>query len=507
MKNLLRITIILVGSLLFSTFNKVNANVRFDNPVFDVEVKIEKDSTFTVKEKIIYKAYGDFHGLRRDIPLEDPDLKKFCQNSPGKTCGGFDKLIPLAVYDSNGSVFNTNQYKTYELVNESDGKRYFRFEKEFYSNGREVNGEEFGWTIEYKILGGIQWIQESPYFYWNLLPFDRSGPTKNSKLTIEFPDSTELNSNSFTFFDNFKNQTFKISNISAVITLQDIPSLANFTLSYRLNKNELIKPSTLVYKITAPEIGNSVLLDGVIIEESNSGTLNYIPSGEREIRVEHFGYMPSINVIEFKPGETSFLEVGLQPQPWMIVVLFFNTLIFLSGIVLIPAGIFLVYFVYNRKGKDKNRIKTIIPLFSPPEGVHPYLLGSLKDERVDKVDLIGTIIDLAYRGYIKIKELEKEKNYLLTRLSGNEKDEGLNESEKLILDSLFGGVTEIETRNLHTRFPSKYLAIQKRVYSELTEKGYFTESPEQTRSKYLSIGIGLMIIGALFSILSGLFLS
>ena len=148
MKNLLRITIILVGSLLFSTFNKVNANVRFDNPVFDVEVKIEKDSTFTVKEKIIYKAYGDFHGLRRDIPLEDPDLKKFCQNSPGKTCGGFDKLIPLAVYDSNGSVFNTNQYKTYELVNESDGKRYFRFEKEFYSNGREVNGEEFGWTIE-----------------------------------------------------------------------------------------------------------------------------------------------------------------------------------------------------------------------------------------------------------------------------------------------------------------------------------------------------------------------
>jgi len=481
--------------LSFIFTQKTLAEVRFDNPEFNVEITIDKDSSYIVREEIVYKAYGEFHGLRRDITLENPGLREFCLRNPGSTCGGFDRLIPIAVYDIDGTQLNQNQYRFYEIENNDTNIRYARFEREYYPNGRRVNGETFGWIVEYKILGGIQWIRNHPYFYWNVLAENRSGNTKESNIKILFPEDVIVQDNNLILYDTYRNQSVDFLNNSIEITLRDIGSTGNFTVAYQFNEEDILKPATLQYTITSPLFSNSVFLDNVEISNERSATLNFIPSGERTIRFSNSGYKDQVFNITFEPGEVESIEVALEPVDWMKVLLLLNTLGFFVGLCLIPLAIAFVGFYYYKKGRDQNMPKTIIPLFSPPEGVKPYLLGTLKDETVDKIDITGTIIDLAYRGYIKIKELEKGKKYELIKLDGKKGDTGLNDIEQYIYDSIFNSKDSVTTEELRVTFPPKYYMMVHKIYKEVVSRGYFKKSPLNTRAKYAGIGIFLLIDG------------
>jgi len=67
-------------------FEKINS--------FDVEIKIEKDSSFLVKEKIVYD-FGEKlrHGIYRDIPLSGIEI------------------IPLKVEDGEGNLLKYEVFK------------------------------------------------------------------------------------------------------------------------------------------------------------------------------------------------------------------------------------------------------------------------------------------------------------------------------------------------------------------------------------------------------------
>jgi uncharacterized membrane protein len=123
------------------------------------------------------------------------------------------------------------------------------------------------------------------------------------------------------------------------------------------------------------------------------------------------------------------------------------------------------------------------------------MVGTLKDEKVDKEEVAGTIIDLAYRGYIKIKKITNGKEYELNRLEGKTDDKGLNTFETYLLDSIFRGSEIVTTSSLKTYLPLKFVEISNRIYRETVEKGYFKESPETTRNKYAALGFVLFFIG------------
>lgn len=504
MKKIL-LLLISFGLFTFFTSGKTEAQVTFQNPVFNVEINIEKDSTFTVKEKILYRAFGEFHGLRRDITLENPGLREFCLRNPNTTCGGFDRLIPIAVYDYNGEKLNVSQYKTYEYTDEDTNNRYFRFEREYYPNGRNVNGEEFGWIVEYKILGGIEWLNDIPYFYWNTLPENRSGQTIESQIIINFPEDMVVNPQNLILYDSYLNQNVDFNLNRVTISLRNIGAIGNFTVAYKFEKDDLLKPATLNYSIKAPRFTNHLYLDGIEIASESKGKLDFIPSGKHTLKISHTGYKDYIEEIDFQAGEVISREISLEPEIWMQFLLILNTLGFVFGLFLIPAAVVYVIYHYFKKGRDINMPKTIIPLFSPLKDIHPYLLGTIKDEKVDKSDIVGSIIDLAYRGYIKIKELEKGKDYQLTRLEGKKDDPGLNEVEKYLMDSLFGKVAEIKTSNLSSTFPYKYRKLVNMIYDELVERKYFSRSPEKTRGMYAASGIFLMSLAIMFTCGFGIF--
>lgn len=494
---------IFVLFLLHSTLSLKLKAVAFEYPEYNVEVIINNDSSFSVKEEVIYKVYGDFHGLRRDLTLSNPDRDRLCTTTSNLYCGGFDRVVVNNVKDLNGNDI-TNKINLYKVEDEDTNKESLRFEWEIFPNGEQQNGEEFGWVLDYTVYGGIASIENSPYFYWNILPEEKSGTVDSSSLKIKFPSNIEIDRESLEVFTDIRFNS-NISGNTLNIGLRNIPSYAPFTVAYKFNPNDIQLPGQISYTI-APAFSTQVFLDNINITDQVDGLIKSVPVGEHELRFEHVGYETVSQKVNVESQKTIMVEVNLTPHPFMQFLLLINNIICLIGCLFIPLGLISVYFYYRKNGRDKDMPKTIIPLFNPPTNARPYLVGSLVDEQVDKQDIVGSIIDLAYRGYLKIKEVEKDKNYELTKLEGKTNDSGLNEIETQLFNAIFKNGDVIETKDLGITFPMDYIRLQDKIYKEMVNEGYFNKSPRSTIGIFLSLGILIFILGLCSTILISLFL-
>jgi uncharacterized membrane protein YgcG len=496
----------------FGGLTTVSNNIKalsFDYPEYNVDINVYSDTVFDVKETITLRFYGETHGVRRDITLNDPTR---CV-STNLTCGGFSQLIVLGVYDEDGKKLDESDYKTYEYT--EYGVKYFRFERELWPDGKNLNGDEVKWSVEYRILGGIEWIGEglfaTPYFYWNLLPENRNGNVSKSNITINFPDGVSLERQKLQVYSDYQPKiTFDELNRKITLSLEDLNSYGPFTVSYGFEQTELKKPGSLTYKVIKPTNGLTVFLNNTKISAKSENTIYGFPIGEQKLTFKRTGYETKDVTVNLAEGENKSIEVELEIKPWMSAFIVLNWVIFCLGFLTIPLAVILVWMRYRSRGRDKNMPKTIIPLFEPPKDVRPYLLGTLKDEKVDKQDIVGTIIDLAYRGYLKIKEVKKNKEYELIKLEGKKGDPGLNKLEKEIYEAIFNGKDTRSTKDLRTYFPQKYVKIINNIYIETVDRGYFAKSPSTTRNTYLGaavvlIGLGIfLLIGVSAAVVSAL---
>lgn len=469
----------------------VSAAPTYNYPNYDVDITINQDSTFVVREDIEFQFFGEVHGMRRDIKT----FNSSCFSQSVLTCGGFDRIEVTGVYDENDKKLSRDSYELYETEDEDSGNKYLRVERTLYPNGQNFNGERIKWSVEYKVYGGIQWIGGVPIFYWNTLPEDLGGTVRSSTVKVRFPDSVNYKSESFQIYNDFLS-TPEISAIANVITLslENLPSSGNLTVSYTFGEDEIIRPAEVAYSILAPDFGNEIFINNILVSDQTKGIIESVPAGETEITFSHVGYETQVLKLNLKPGESRDIDVTLKPEGWMNLILLGNTIFFVIGLCFIPLAIVYVLYRYNRKGKDVDMPKTIIPLFEPPKDTPPYLLGTLKDESVDKEDIVGSIIDLAFRGYIKIKEITKGSEYELTKLEGKSGDRGLNTTEQELMDGLFGSKDTVTTSGLRGKFPMKYMLLTNTIYDEVVEKGFFAKSPRSIRTNYLSCGIVLLII-------------
>ncbi len=493
MKKLLLISVFLLSTLaLHSTLSiKVKA-VSFQYPEYNVDIKVNKDSSFTVKEKAVYLVYGDFHGLRRDLTLSDPNRDELCTTRSNIYCGGFDRVVVNSVKDLKGNDI-TNKVDLFNNTDEDSGVKSLRFEWEIFPDGEYQSGDQFGWILDYTIYGGIINANNIPYFYWNMLPENRNGMVDSSNISITLPGQTQVRESDIQVFSSLK-YSLNVNQNVINIGIKNLPSVSPFTLAYKFNNDEIDLPGQISYSLS-PAFGSKIFLDNVDITDQVDGLIKAVPSGNRTVRFEHVGYKTLEQTINVIAGETHIVEANLEPETWMQIFLLLNNVICICGCALIPISLFGVYYIFRKRGKDVDMPKTIIPLFKPPVDTAPYMVGSVVDEQVDKQDIVGSIIDLAYRGYIKIKEVTKDKNYQLTKLPGKEGDKGLNALEQDILNALFKKGDEVETKDLGKTFPMDYIKIQNNIYKEMVNLDYFKRSPVSTIGSYVALGIFLVGIG------------
>lgn len=157
---------------------------------------------------------------------------------------------------------------------------------------------------------------------------------------------------------------------------------------------------------------------------------------------------------------------------------------------------------FDKNAKEEVRPffgqETTVVEFDSPEKLRPAEIGVLMDERADTLDVTATIVDLAGRGYLTIKELEKKwlfgsTDYIFTRQKEAGKE--LLEYERELFKRLFDGKKEVKMSELKTKFYEDLSEVKKLLYKDVEEKKLFASNPEKIRSRYAGIGIAFIVLG------------
>ena len=172
----------------------------------------------------------------------------------------------------------------------------------------------------------------------------------------------------------------------------------------------------------------------------------------------------------------------------------------------------------NALGRRKPLMatETVLTEFEPPpldrkNGRHlrPAEIGVLMDESADTLDVTATIVDLAVRKHIRIKETEsggifglfKSKDYEIDRLDAP--DDDLLPYERQTRNALFKGAdSTVKLSSLKNKFYKDLEKIKEGLYHQMVRKnGLFPGSPATARLMYRVAGLVVGGVGVLLAFL------
>ena len=175
-----------------------------------------------------------------------------------------------------------------------------------------------------------------------------------------------------------------------------------------------------------------------------------------------------------------------------------------NPIVFLPlAGFVVMFTLWWEKGRDPKSGLSVAPMYEPPKGMTPVEVGTLVDDSTDPRDITSILVDLAVRGYLKIREVQvaqmllfKKKDYIFVQLKGPEQWGDLKPFEQELMQNLFSaGATETHLAELRNRFYVAIPNIKSGVMSSLKEQGMYTLDPESAHSYWI---LGAVIIAIPF---------
>lgn len=148
--------------------------------------------------------------------------------------------------------------------------------------------------------------------------------------------------------------------------------------------------------------------------------------------------------------------------------------------------------------KPMGAREQVVVEFGPPGALRPAEIGVLADERADTLDVVATIIDLAVRGFMNIKEIEKSwlfgsTDYELTKRPIDKSK--LRVYEKDLLSKLFVSGDSVKLSDLKQNFYTHLSDVKKKLYEDVIDKKLFVGDPEKIRQKYLIAGVIVLALG------------
>lgn len=133
-----------------------------------------------------------------------------------------------------------------------------------------------------------------------------------------------------------------------------------------------------------------------------------------------------------------------------------------------------------------------------PSRLPPAILGILWKGRLTSRELAATLLDLARRGHIIIRQVSAD-DFRFRRLGGGDQ---LNDYEQSLLEQVFGADAD-KTNTEEISFGLAQEVFSKRVsqafllaYKKVSDLGYFYTNPLALHRRYQIIGILLFIVGA-----------
>ncbi len=208
----------------------------------------------------------------------------------------------------------------------------------------------------------------------------------------------------------------------------------------------------------------------------------------------------------WQTAEQARAEVRAAQQAQMPYWLALAALVFVGGV-----GGFVAYWRQNRFAPRLVSKQTI---YNPPGDLKPGVAGAITAEAASPTwaSALGTLFDLADRGFLRIDELAEKKWYrehdFVVQPVGQ--PVGLRPHEESLLDLLFetkkGRVEQVRISDLSGRVTSSpWEKYKKALQGEMEAAGYFSEERRQARRVMLVLG-GLLLAVGLGGLLLAVFL-
>jgi hypothetical protein len=223
------------------------------------------------------------------------------------------------------------------------------------------------------------------------------------------------------------------------------------------------------------------------------------PRGEGEVVAIDIGFPPggiaSNEVIEYR--WTVGRAFSVEPLPLALAL----GLLVLGGVAL--------YGLHRRAGVDistDGQISTVgefVPTgagqseFRVVDEIRPGHVGTVADERVDPIDITATLVDLAVRGHLVIRELPREHEFAPTdweikRVEGT--PDALRPFEQQLLDGIAPPGGTVRVSELGTKVQDSIGGVQSALYDEMVSNGWYERRPDDTRNRWSQLALAALII-------------
>jgi hypothetical protein len=177
----------------------------------------------------------------------------------------------------------------------------------------------------------------------------------------------------------------------------------------------------------------------------------------------------------------------------------------LSALILLGGGLIL-WLVHRRIGRDAISAELVpVAQFHPIaenevefrvlNGIRPGLVGTVLDEHVDPIDITATLLDLAVRGHLLIRELPRPSAYAPTDWSFSRRPsaEPLDGFERTLLDQVAPeDGTEVFASELSASVVPAIVQIQAQMYADVVSRGWFHSNPQKARRTWGRLAFGLL---------------
>lgn len=334
----------IIGAIFLLPFLALAQEARsYQYDKIDVQIQVNKDSTFDVTENQTYNYRGEYHQGWRSVSLNKVSAITDVQVIDGATDQPLKYSIgKLDKYNSANWGYYTN-YK-------ENGAQII----EWYYNLKDTTHV---WIIKYKVHGGLGFYKDHDEVYWNLFT-DYSVPVLKTTARVILP----------------------ANNFSA--------DQETAWLYWRISPNE-------------PE------------QKTNQEPyVRKMMGGVYEFAVDT-SIAPQGIVTIAAGWPKGLIEQKAFWWDWFCL----NWPYFLSLLIILASIIYYTIYWYLAEKYHKGR-GTIVPQYEPPQNLRPAMAELIATENISRQTWPATIVDLAVRGHIVIKEEEKRGEwYLLILIS------------------------------------------------------------------------------------------
>lgn len=180
----------------------------------------------------------------------------------------------------------------------------------------------------------------------------------------------------------------------------------------------------------------------------------------------------------------------------------------LGALVLLLVGGFVLLWL--ARGRDARALATDVgPVellmtgdggrvaFASPDGVLPGQVGTVVDERVDVADVTATVVDLAVRNYLSVREVGPNEWVLVRR---NPPDAALTDYERAVYQQVMGSAAEVPLSALRVELS----LVREAMYADVVAREWFARRPDHDRSLWSIVGVLLAFLGAVVTVVLAL---